>query len=75
MTLEQAEKIVEALESDGYEASVRPTYSGRCMYGSTCVGIVCDDPLMVGVYAGKLDVPAEDIPRRRDNMGRGWIVY
>ena len=44
MTKAQAEKIVEVLAEDGVEASVREEYSGRCMFGATCVAIICDDP-------------------------------
>lgn len=42
LTLEIAEKAVDLMEEAGIDASVYEdyeVYSGRCMYGNTCVGI------------------------------------
>jgi len=75
MTKAQAEKIVEVLAEDGVEASVREEYSGRCMYGATCVAIICDDPMAVGFAAGKARIPSKDRPKRQDNMGRSMVLY
>lgn len=75
MTKAQAEKIVKVLEEDGIEASIRDDYSGRCMYGATCVAIVCDDPMAVGYAAGKARIPSKDRPKRQDNMGLSMVLY
>lgn len=75
MTLEQAEAIVEAMEEDGAKASVYPDYSGRGMFGKTCVGIVTDSPELVGYAAAEAGVPKRDLPRRRDSMGLDVILY
>lgn len=37
----------------GVDAKVYEDYSGRFMYGQTCPGIVCDDPVAVGFAAAK----------------------
>jgi hypothetical protein len=75
MTLEQATKIVEAIENDGGSASVYEEYSGRGMFGRTCVGIVTDSPESVGYAAAEVGVPKKDLPTRRDSMGRDLILY
>lgn len=59
------------------------TYSGRGMFGATCIGVVVDDPTdladLIGALmcAGEDDLAAGlmDQPRATDNMGRGTIVY
>ena len=75
MTLEQAKKIVEILKDEGIEAEVYEDYSGRFMYGQTCPGIVCDDPVAVGFAAAKADVTGRDRPKRQDQLGKSLIVY
>ncbi|MEK7414203.1 MAG: hypothetical protein AAB263_12885 [Planctomycetota bacterium] len=62
-----ANRIIEAAEIDGRE--LRRSYSGRCMYGATCLGIVCPDPLDVIAEVGLRGA-------RMDSMGRSdSIVY
>lgn len=75
MTLEQAEAIVEALEREGASASVYPDYSGRGMFGKTCVGIVTDSPALVGFVVAELGFPKDALPRRRDSLGLETILY
>lgn len=75
MTLDQAKKIVEILNDEGVEARVYENYSGRGMYGATCTGIVCDDPVSVGAAASRARVKKADRPRRSDNLGRSLIIY
>jgi len=76
MTLEQAEAIVELLESEtDATAEVQIGYSGRGMFGKTCVGIVTDDPTAVGWAAGRIGMGYDEIPSRRDSMGMDTIVY
>lgn len=42
MDLELAEILVQALEDEGIEASLRESYSGRGMYGKDTVGVVLE---------------------------------
>ncbi len=44
MELRIAEKVVEFLQDNGYEAEVREDYSGRGMFGKTTVGIETNAP-------------------------------
>lgn len=75
LLLEEAEQIVEAMQNDGYDASVYEDYSGRGMFGETCVGIVTDCPTLVGFYCGKAGLDVESVPERQDSMGFDVIVY
>jgi len=75
MTLEQAEAIVERMEDEGASARVYRDYSGRGMFGKTCVGIVTDSPELVGFCAAEAGVPKRDLPRRRDSLGFDTILY
>lgn len=61
-----AAKIKAAAQVEGRK--LYPDYSGRCMYGKTCLGITCDDPADTIADAGVKGA-------RTDNMGRSWIVY
>lgn len=42
MDLELAETLVQVLEDEGIEASLRESYSGRGMYGETTVGVALE---------------------------------
>jgi hypothetical protein len=81
MNIDQAREIVEMLDCTGnYDSSVYENYSGRGMYGDTCIGIVTNaSPILVGYYAAKLenDLEMEDdqLPIRSDNMGKDIIYY
>lgn len=75
MTLTQAQEIVKILNDDGVEAEVYENYSGRCMYGATCTGIVCDDPIAVGMAAVKAGVDGGSRPKRQDHLGKSLIIY
>ncbi len=78
------ELIVDAFLSAGYTPQ---EYSGRMMYGSTCLGVECADPIravleMVSALAVELDdamLVQEVVPdlyeSRTDSMGRNQIVY
>lgn len=64
------------------EVDVRTDYSGRGMYGETCLGLVVDKPdILVGLALGQvldqIDAdPFEVVSRARtDNMGRSTIIY
>jgi len=75
MTKEQAHKVVEMIQDDGYEASVREEYSGRGMYSEVCVGVVSKSPILVGYYCGIMNLSFEEVPTRMDSMGLSTIVY
>lgn len=81
--LHAAEYLVEFLESDGYEAEIYKNYSGRGMYGSTCVGIVTNAPgVAIGEAMGEYNRERSDFsepriksPAHTDNMGLSTIYY
>ena len=60
------EKIEDAANCGGRD--LRKDYSGRCMFGETCWGIVCDDPADVIAEVGVKGA-------RTDSMGLHTIVY
>lgn len=60
------EKIIEASQEDGRR--LYTDYSGRGMFGQTCLGIVCDDPSDTIADAGVHGA-------RQDSLGRSTIVY
>lgn len=75
--------VVEALFAAGLdEDALRDDYSGRAMYGETCMGIVTGNVGQVlefavacAARAGSMD-PQEWIGRAcEDNMGRSMITY
>jgi len=76
MTYEQAQEVCDILR-DGYcNADVRENYSGRGMYGKTCIGIVYNGPLtLVGAACIEVGMDYGDIPTRTDSMGLSTIVY
>jgi hypothetical protein len=69
MSYETVELIQRICEEVG--GSFREDYSGRFMYGKTCVGIDTSDPEMVYQLAEDYGIPAPT----RDNMGLDWILY
>ena len=86
--LEIFEEAVILLEHRGYEASVRPDYSGRFMDGETVPGISTDaGGVVVGwavacAIADLAEEGEEDLeralrffPTRSDSMGLGRIYY
>lgn len=66
MSVNQVEQIKSYAEEN--ELSFREQYSGRSMYGKSCVGIVCDNPNDV---IAELGIPGA----KTDDMGRSTIVY
>lgn len=57
-----------AAEADG---TVYRDYSGRFMFGATCVGIEGDNLAAILEAAGARGLRGA----RHDQMGKGWIVY
>lgn len=73
LDLETAEEIVQFVEDFfSEEVKIREKYSGRGMYGRTCVGLVVDNPMHVAYACGKLGV---ELPEHQDSMGYQTIVY
>lgn len=86
---EDIDKILERINCDHEDVGdvrLSPAYSGRGMYGATCLGFTIDEgspfafAMVFGMVAGEvLDDPmlvAEFAGRMRsDNMGRGTILY
>lgn len=63
-------EYLKQLADAGY-GTYRPHYSGRGMYGVSCVGFDTDDPDEV-----KYRVRAAGFPSpTTDRMGLGWILY
>lgn len=62
------------------DADFRSDYSGRCMYGRECVGVVTDQPfefcLQLGINIGAQgDTSNQPTDIRSDSMGRSTIIY
>ena len=53
------------------DGDMHQNYSGRGMYGETCLGIVTDDPTACMEYAAQRGITGA----KMDNMGRQYIVY
>ena len=79
MDIETAEQIVESLEDEGRNASLRDDYSGRGMYGEGTAAVVTDEPAGVGLIfwaAGRAEVEFYEVERfRTDRIGLGTVVY
>lgn len=84
LTSEQRSKINEFVGN--YDCiSLRDDYSGRCMYGKTCIGLDIDDMsteqvcMELAIFLVKEDEEelAERLSQgiRTDSMGLGSIVY
>lgn len=73
MNMDEKRYIVEclALEFAKSEDDLRENYSGRGMYGSTCYGIVTDDPDGLVERAVELGLKGACT----DSMGLSTIVY
>ena len=83
MKQKYAEKIVEAIQNIGEEASSR-TYSGRGMYGQETYAVVCNDVglLLTGVASVASNLSDEDddfvlemSSVKNDSMGFDIVYY
>ena len=63
-------KVLQKLEDNRY-GTMRKSYSGRFMFGESCLGFDTDDPDAVREAVVKAGYGMG----RLDNMGLGWIVY
>jgi hypothetical protein len=84
MDLTQEQMLALKYFCDDYDYDLRKDYSGRGMYGSTCIGIVTDtNPFalaleMVEAAEEYDDFPIETFKKaapRTDNMGLSSIIY
>lgn len=74
------EVIADYCESN--ELEFRTDYSGRGMFGKTCVGVVCDDPISTvveiadAIRDNDFDCASDELGTiRQDSMGLSRIVY
>jgi len=71
------EKLCQVAENVGGDAY--PNYSGRGMYGATCVGIVLEDSAVADLSLAIKDAGADEILTREgryfDNLGYNTIIY
>ncbi len=81
LTTEQAESILSVLQRTEPDAELRSDYSGRGMYGRTCLGFVVRNPQIIGA-AVAIGLACTDIDpvemmshAARDSMGRDFIIY
>lgn len=76
----------EVLTNLEYIQGIRLDYSGRGMYGTTCLGIVCDSPLNtmlnLGYYLQEFQEDNDTVismdllgRARKDQMGVSEIIY
>lgn len=75
-----SELIKEFCVENGFD--FRPYYSGRCMFGGTCVGLVCDDicQTLLELAQWLWDSDIDDVVNslgspKWDNMGKQMILY
>jgi uncharacterized protein YcgL (UPF0745 family) len=75
ITREQLDEIMDAAELT--EDDVRTDYSGRSMYGATCIAIYYSSHRNLMFLAVALKDVLGDLPEDvcTDQMGRGQIVY
>ncbi len=81
LTATQADTILNILQRTEPTAETRTDYSGRAMYGKTCLGFIVSNPALVGTAIAlglgdsDLDPMALIASSRQDAMGREVIVY
>lgn len=71
-TIFQMQEIANEMKADGYDCEFREDYSGRGMYGKTCVGFVVDDVFEIKYRVRDRGIKAKAC---EDNMGLSYIVY
>lgn len=64
------------------DVELRTDYSGRGMYGDTCIAYVCDDPVALGAAIAQVltrdgmeDAIRDFLPSRQDSMGLSTVLY
>lgn len=71
--------------AEGWEDDIHPDYSGRFMYGETCLAVAADSGIRLSLIAyelGVMDAQEDDDAGRQllrsarvDSLGRGLILY
>lgn len=80
MALTISNELLEEIAQE-VDGSTRTDYSGRGMYGSTCVGIVASDLLQLGAAIARVVEDNDELRdellsnSRTDSMGYDTIVY
>lgn len=82
MTKNLAETIADVLDTDGYECTVLPDYSGRSMYGEEthAISVDCLERVLSSVirhpdYFTCDGEPDFDEDLRWDHFGKGVVIY
>ena len=75
MKLAHAQAIVEELETEGIDATVDATYSGRGMYGRETAAVSTRYSEDVFTAIGVLGLRLRRANLSVDNMGLGFVVY
>ena len=75
MKLAHAKAIVEELETEGIDATVDATYSGRGMYGRETAAVSTRYSEDVFTAIGVLGLRLRRANLSVDNMGLGFVVY
>jgi hypothetical protein len=75
MKLAHAKAIVEELETEGIDATVDATYSGRGMYGRETAAVSTRYSEDVVATARDLGLPLRRSNLNVDSMGLGKVVY
>lgn len=70
--IQQMISIANEMNNKGYECRFVDNYSGRGMYGKTCVGFITDDVFEVECRVKERGIKAKAY---EDNMGLSYIVY
>lgn len=70
MKIEKARQILTEIAEE-LGGKVRETYSGRGMFGATCMGITCDSAETCKKMASKRGIQGASV----DSMGLHYIVY
>lgn len=70
MKIEKAKEILSEIAEE-LGGRVRETYSGRGMFGRTCLGIVCSNATTCIEMAARKGIRGAST----DNMGLDYIVY
>ena len=66
------ELLQHIIDTEIPDARICRDYSGRGMFGETCIGLICPNSEEGRLAAaGALGFRGA----RRDNMGRDWIIY
>ena len=75
MKLAHAKAIVEELETEGIDATVDATYSGRGMYGRETAAVSTRYSEDIFATIGVLGLPLRRSNLNVDSMGLGKVVY